>query len=381
MRSSLRFALVSLLAGIGLPACSDDSTATTTSATSSTSGGGGAGGQGGQGPDCPDGTHVSGNDCEALFDGFEQAPGLLEARDHHVTFAKETAFGTFLYVAAGVQDNSLLLRTVERAPINADGTLGAWQALPDLPSSAPGAGVALVDNTVLIIGGLRAFKPSTKVMVADIQDNGDLTQVGDGPDLTVSRFHLTAVSHGKTVYVIGGLTGDGKDNTPSVERAEVGDLGVGAFSETTPLPAKRSHHAAVVIDDTIYVLGGLTGDPAGQNEGYSDVLRSVLGADGTPGPWEHAGDLPYNLATHAAFAHAGKLYVLGGVQEDTQDADALLAAPLLDDGTLGSFELVGNLPMERAHDHQTPLVNGVFYSIGGAHHHISQSEAYRGIFH
>ena len=37
--------------------------------------------------------------------------------------------------------------------------------------------------------------------------------------------------------------------------------------------------------------------------------------------------------------------------------------------------------MKRAHDHQTPVVNGVFYSVGGAHNHVSQSEVYRGIFH
>lgn len=371
------------LATLALAGCGDGAAAPPGGATGAGGGGaGGAGGGGGGGGDaCPEGTHRVGSGCDSSFTGFTATSSLGQKRDHHATFLADLPGGKFLYALTGVVDMSDFLASVERAPVLDDGALGPFEALADLPKAAPGAGIGVVGKTVVLAGGLRTTKPSTAVDVLTLADDGSIASVVAGTDMAVSRFHLAMVSVGNYVYALGGLTGDGKDNTPSVERAEVTDGVLGSWSEVTPLPDKRSHHAAAVVGNVIYVVGGLSGDPAGVNTGYADVLASVVSADGALGPWEPVGSLPATLATHSAFFHGGRLFTLGGVVNDATFSDELQAAPLdPSTGVLGSFEGVGNLPLQRAHAHQTPVLGAHFYSVGGAKNHKSQAEVFVGTF-
>jgi hypothetical protein len=96
------------------------------------------------------------------------------------------------------------------------------------------------------------------------------------------------------------------------------------------------------------------------------------------------GQLPNPLGVHAAFAHAGSLYVVFGLEGTSDSGDFIgrvQRAPFEADGTVGAFEdLPNELPITRGHAHEAPVFEGVVYSAGGASlsglHMMSQAETF-----
>lgn len=368
-----------------LVGCGSDDAASpgkTTGTTSGTGGSGTGGGGGGAGGGCEQGSHEGAAGCEAALTGWTTGPSLMEKRDHHTTFVAESEAGAFLYVLGGIQDNSNELSSVERALLAADGSVGPWASGQDLPEVMAGHMIATVDRTVVITGGYRKGPVlSNKSEVATILADGTLSPWVEGPKMSVGRFHHGMVAWKDSVYVVGGLTGNNTDSTPVVERAVVAaDGSLGAWSALTPLPEQRSHFGLAVWEGALYLTAGLTGDPAGAHEDLKDVLRAAILDDGSIGDWTPAGELPAKLGTHASFAHLGYLYVLGGVENNSMNTDHVRRAPIGADGTVGVWEDTLPLPAAHAHAHQTPVHAGFVYSAGGALNHVSVGDVFVGRF-
>lgn len=389
-------ALCALLPVLFLIGCSDDpnetdgtGAASASSTTGSGAGGdatGGGGGTGG-GAGCPDGSHDEGGVCVATLGAWQTAPALTGARDHHASFAVETAAGTFLYAVGGVKNQSVAVSTIERSLVGADGAPGAWEKLPG-GFIAMGPSVVVRGKHALLTGGLRpsnAIEPATDVVTVD--DAGDIV-VTEGPAMAQARFHHGMAQHGDWVWAVGG-GGDDATSTTSVERISMDESGpVGAWVQDTPLPKPRSHHAVVVHGDAIFAIAGLDrydGEPYPYKDtSYADIIRAPIGADGTLGEWTTVGELPEVLAVHTAFAHNGQLYVVGGLEGKGFGAEFVARVQRADiaaDGTVGAFEdLPSSLPRARGHSHQTPRIGNMIYSLAGADSEgadmVSQTEVY-----
>jgi hypothetical protein len=349
--------------------------------------GGSAGAGGASGEKCPAGSHAGpSGGCEATLTGWTEAPPLAQARDHQLSFVASSGSQDMLFAAGGVEDNADLLEDIEVAAIQPDGSLAPWAAGGKLPGVMAGAGVAVVGATVVVTGGFRltgAGSPtlSSATDVGRVMPDGTIGSWTVGPKLDATRFHHAMVANGPTLYVLGGLTGDNTDNIADIERADVLEDGtVGAWVEVPPLPGKRSHHSAAIHDDAIYVTGGLEGDPAGSYATLANVLRAPIQQDGTLGEWAEVGQLPMSLTTHASFVHAAALYVVGGIEDDFENTAAVRRASLGADGTLGAWEELPSLPTARAHAHQTPLHNGFVYAVAGAVNHASIANVFVGRF-
>jgi hypothetical protein len=364
-----------------LLACSDgaDETdgagaASSSSATAGTGGGpGGAGGAGG-GSGCPEGSHDDGSGvCVATLDPWQTAPAMASARDHHAAFAVETTAGTFLYAMGGIRNQSVAVSSIERALVGADGMPAAWEKLPG-GLIAIGTGVAVAGRHALLTGGLRpsnTIEPATDVVTVD--DSGAITVV-EGPAMLHARYHHGMARHEGWVWAVGGGAEDSTSLT-SVDRLQMDDSGpVGEWVEDTPLPKPRSHHAVVVHDGALYAIAGLDrydGEPFPyQDTSYKDIVRAPILEDGALGEWVTVGELPDVLAVHTAFAHLGQLYVVGGLEGKGAGAafvGRVQRATIAADGTVGAFEEVPSaLPLARGHSHQTPRIGNVVYSVGGA---------------
>ncbi|WAS95088.1 hypothetical protein [Nannocystis punicea] len=330
-------------------------------------------------PICPPGSHAAeSGECEAELTGWTAAGELLKARDHHVTFVAETPAGVFLYVAGGT-DGVAVLKSIERAKIGADGVLGPFGAAGELPEGLIGAGLAQVGRVVVVAGGLGVDNNSqTVAFVGVIADDGGVTFTS-GPSLLRSRYHLTLTAHGGYVYAIGGLEQNVDVQPPAqaavadVERAPLTDGELGPFEALQPLPDPLTHHAAVVHDDTLYLVGGISG---------TSVRTEIIGAElagGELGSWALAGYLPEARATAAATVFLDELYVIAGATK-TQggEVDTVLRAPFADNGAVEAFEELPALSLTRAHAHQAPLHAGALYSAGGSIDHVPQSEVLLG---
>jgi hypothetical protein len=205
------------------------------------------------------------------------------------------------------------LRSVERAMINADGTLGAFIVDPNeqLMSASDGHAAVVVGSSLYIIGGVNGT-PTSRIERASLQANGLLGAFADsGVALEVPRFQPGAVVIGDYLYVIGGANGSGSP-LDSVERAQInsdGTLG-SFFSAGVSLKTASSAHTLSVIGNYVYVFGGYYGKSAYLGR----IERAQIHGDGTLGAFDDA-NLPHLTTArgaHQSLILGSKLIVIGG---------------------------------------------------------------------
>jgi len=90
-------------------------------------------------------------------------------------------------------------------------------------------------------------------------------------------------------------------------------------------------------------------------------------------------DLPQQLATHAAFVHAGRLYVVGGIEgRRAPRRRRVCAARVRRRRRARAWEDGPALPEARGHCHQAPVVGGRVFLAGGAVSHASKGTTFVG---
>jgi hypothetical protein len=290
-------------------------------------------------------------------------PTIATPRNHHMTWLVDQGPGaTFLYVAGGSNAASHAVADIQRAPINDDGTLGAWQEQTPLPNGIIAASVIVTHGEVILSAGYG----TVTTWISKIGSDGSMGTWTKGPDQTGQYFHATGISYGDFAYVIGGL--DGTGNLDQISRAPIAKDGtLGAWALIGKLPYVLSHHAAIVNDKTIYVLGGETMDGVAR----ADVLRTTVADDGSLAAWTMDTKMPIADETHAAFIHDGNLYFAGGIGGPNDDSLATIARaalPTTAGGMLGDWfvDTSSSLPKARSHVHQMPIRGNYIYSVAGA---------------
>ena len=129
---------------------------------------------------------------------------------------------------------------------------------------------------------------------------------------------LALVAHRGSVYRIGGMTAknsseDEADLHSTSDFAKF-DPKSKTWTNLASLPAGRSSHDAVVINDKIYVAGGWA--LAGEDEGdwHSSTLEFDLQNPG--GQWKAIAEQPFQRRALATSHFANCLYVIGGMNAD-----------------------------------------------------------------
>ncbi|MCK4739286.1 MAG: hypothetical protein KAT46_04995 [Deltaproteobacteria bacterium] len=177
--------------------------------------------------------------------------------------------GGYIYAIGGY--NGEFLDTVERAKINADGTLGSWSLESIMEHrryihSSVGSGCMLY-----VMGGHHKSSggATEKVEYAEILQDATLGQWQESPSINHPRYGAVAVRVDKQVYLIGGY--DGKALS-FVEAAGIkDDRGLGEWKNFPSLKIPRDAPAVLVHDDYIYVLGGV--DDKGKYQSSVEVAR------------------------------------------------------------------------------------------------------------
>jgi hypothetical protein len=360
---------VAALASVVLAACG--STVSGDGGGDAGAGGGGSGGSGGAGgTGGSSGEGGSGGDvARPVVDiAWEAATASLPgAIDHQVSFAIASETFAHVYLLGGVKDRSEFHRESWYAAVGADGTLGTWTETTAMPAAVGGHAVAVVGNRVILIGGRdRTLANLDIVHVGAVAADGTIGAWEAGPTLPGGRFHSVAVVNGRWLYVIGGIeTGAAIDSVLRIELKD--DGGFGAWQEAGKLPAPRSHHAALVHDGALYVLGGLSGDPMrSSSETHADVWRAPLGSDGSLGAWETLASLPNRTSAMAAAAIGGSIFVVGGIEGSAYYSEHVRRAEIQADGSIAAWSEASDLPVGRAHVHQLPIVGERVFSLGGS---------------
>jgi hypothetical protein len=224
-------------------------------------------------------------------------------------FFDAVAHDGYLYAAGGGNgpNGEHLLASVERAPLRPDGRLGPWQRLPvalNLPRRC--VKLAVSGDALYALGGFGGA-------LLDTVERAEFGAGGLGPftlqpeRMTIPRYVNAAKAHGDTLYVLGGHDQSEGRGLSAVEYARVSGPAAAAWSSTVAMGAGRYGLAVLSHGDHLYALGGLDGAR------YADSIElSRILPDASLGPWRPTTALSSPRANFGALEHGGRVYIVGG---------------------------------------------------------------------
>ncbi len=170
--------------------------------------------------------------------------------------------GDYVYALGGRGANSKSTTLSARARINADGTLGAFEAQTPLSPDRSHHASFIREKRIYVMGGLTgdptsAYTDRADVLMAGIGDDGALGAWSPAGKLPTALGVSSAALYKDAVYTVGGLEGDGF--TDKIRRATFNDDGtLGAFATlATRLPGARGHvHQTPIWKSTMFSVGG-----------------------------------------------------------------------------------------------------------------------------
>jgi hypothetical protein len=168
------------------------------------------------------------------------------------------------------------------------------------------------------------------------------------------------------LYNIGGSDNtDGDAAGTNVFCAQVHSDGtIGAWTNATSLPEAVLNHASVVANGFVYVLGGYHFNPATFDDVASDIVYySKVNTNGSLDSWQTANPLPNGLVYLSASVWNNTIYVVGGLDANSDLTKMVYSAQIQADGSISAWITQAQLPVPIYT--QAEVANGFLYVIGG----------------
>jgi len=261
----------------------------------------------------------------------------------------------------GGSNGSSAVSTVYTASINLSGTLGTWTTGTSLPGALSHFQAIVTKSRVYLLGGYNGSSAVSTVYTAPINADGTLGAWTTGASLPVSLAQSQAIVTKSMVYLLGGVTGSGSGVTTVYTAPINSDGTLGSWTTGTSLPGVLHNSQAIVTKSRVYLLGGYNGGSV------STVYTAPINADGTLGAWTTGTSLPGALNGSQAIVTKSRVYLLGG--HNGGSVSTVYTAPINSDGTLGAWTAGTSLPGV-LHNSQAIVTKSRVYLLGG---HIGSS--------
>lgn len=198
-----------------------------------------------------------------------------------LAFAEPIVTKNRVYMIGCNLDNNIV-NTVYTAPINADGTLGAWTTGTAMPNGLSYGQAIVTKNRIYLIGGyVPSNQYSNIVYTAPINADGTLGAWGSGPSLPGNLAYHQAIVARNRVYVLGGHNGTQNGYVSTILSGEINSDGeITGWTNYGSLPTTISHHRAFIIKDRLYLIGGFVGESV-----TGMILYTTILPDGNLGTW------------------------------------------------------------------------------------------------
>jgi N-acetylneuraminic acid mutarotase len=209
--------------------------------------------------------------------------------------------GTYLYAVGGDKlSPSNDVAAVQRF----DPATGTWAQLPPMRTGASGAGAAVVDGQLITFGG-----ENLGTVFSTVQELNLATKTWASlPNLPKARHGMGVAVIGTTIYAVDGAAQTGH-NAPSptvqaltLQSAPAQLTGSWQFRHPSLFPVQQA--PAAVLDNQIWVVGGLTGplQATAKTEVYDPTVRT----------WGAGPPLPVALNHAMMVTYHNTLWVIGG---------------------------------------------------------------------
>lgn len=206
----------------------------------------------------------------------------------------------------------------------------------------------------LVLAGCSAGEPSTEDALS-ATDAGEPAVVEGLPTweqrgvLSVPRDDFATAVVDDDIWVLGGMTGDRGTRLDSVEVLDTA-TGRWRFADTR-VPEGLASFEGVAVGDDIYLFGGLSARSRATD--FSAVL------DTTTGRWRRLPSLPTPRYAHTVTLHDGRIYVIGG----DGSGGPVEQVDVFDPAT-GAWSTGAPMPQARG-SHDAVSLGEVVYVLGG----------------
>ena len=230
------------------------------------------------------------------WDSLNAFPARL--RDHHMVVLSDS-----LFVVGGQYDGSA---NYSRSLWAYDPDLDVWERRPGMPAERAGAAAAAVGGRLLVVGGADAsdgdmlvYDPAAGVWTRE-----------PGPDV---RFEPGLADAGGVLFAFGGRRSVDRGADPDTE-IHAFDRSIGSWSIVAALPKPIHAPAVAVLDGRVHFLGG--------ERGYYQRQDYHLAWEPATERWFEYGRLPMARMFSQAVVLDGTVYWIGGL-ERTEWSDAV----------------------------------------------------------
>jgi N-acetylneuraminic acid mutarotase len=247
-----------------------------------------------------------------------------------------------------------------------DPATDTWTRRADMPTARQGVVAAAVDGIIYAIGGWKGSINNRNVEAYDPTTDKWVKKA----DMPNSRTGTAVAVVDGIIYIIGGYD----DNDIMVSLVEAYDPATGIWTRKADMPTARYSFDACVIDGRIYVPSGAT--KFGEVTGNFSSVPTVEVYDPATDTWTQASDMPVARYGHSASAVDGKMYIIGGAEEetmklweegkiDTDEMEEVFSIVYVYDPATAMWTTAAD-PLPTARNGPTAaVVDGKIYAIGG----------------
>ena len=271
-----------------------------------------------------------------------------------------TAAVNFVYVTGGADSSNAPRTSVWSASILGGGQIGAWTSTSPLPAGRAfhASVVATPFNSrvkgtgfLYVLGGATdaAGTPASEIYRAPLAADGTVGAWETLGALPAALHSMNAVIFRGEIYVAGGST-TGNAPVSTVYRARLDSLGaIGSWQTLAALPTARSYHGLTQFGGYLYVFGGESAalppndaNAASSSTRMNEVAYAKLdlrtGAINSTGWVVNSSSLSKAVGKHTAVVAGGSVLVTGGLYNGASTGSSEESyAQLRTDGTVSSF--------------------------------------------
>lgn len=196
----------------------------------------------------------------------------------------------------------------------------SWRAVAPLPFALHHANVAAAGGKLVVAGSLTGLAFTADARVLLYEPSEDAWSEGVPLPTGTERGGAAVAVIDDQVYVIGGLRGGA---VTDVSRYDVSE---DSWESLPALPEPRDHLVAGAIDGRVYAAGG-------RERSISSHDPSVFIYDPSRDEWSEGAPMPTSRAGAAAAVLDGRLYVFGGEGDATAESGVFPQAEVYDPET------------------------------------------------
>src|SRR5581483_3112595 len=269
--------------------------------------------------------------------------------------ATSLAYNGYIYEMGGCWKSTCSaigsrLSEVDYAPINANGTIGAWTQTYGLLHLTSNASSVAYNGYLYEVGGSDPGA-TTEVDYALIQPAGYMAPWTATVSIsTTADDTASSVAYNGYLYVLGGCPSScSSAPTTTVQYDSInadGTLGATWTTSANALPGARARATAVAYNGYIYEIAGCSASCTGSAVLQTTVYYSLIGAAGAPGAWSTSAH-PLGNATQWAnsFVYNGYIYEMGGCYSSCPDT-GIFYSQIQSTGDVGAWSTNGtSLPL------------------------------------